>query len=231
MRASDRAYRALLAEIVDGTLAPGTVLGEVEQSTRLGVSRTPIREALSRLTADGLVAPQAGRGLIVTEVSLDNISELYEFRGALEEQAARLAAERGEPEAFIALAEGFQRMTGLSEMGAEGIKVYYDLNTQFDEAIDAAIQNSYLAAALRAVRTHLARVRRIAKDNPTRLREAANETLLILEAIIAGDAPLAAHATHVHLHRSLSNIRASAPPYMTENGMTNPRKGTDNEAP
>lgn len=224
MKASDRAYRALLAEIVDGTLAPGAVLGEVEQSTRLGVSRTPIREAFSRLTADGLVEPQAGRGLIVTEVSLDNISELYELRGALEEQAARLAAQRGDPKKFTALASAFAAMTKLAVMETDDIKAYYDLNSQFDEAIDEAIKNSYLVGALRTVRTHLARARRIASDNPDRLREAARETLLILEAIIARDAALAAHATHVHLHRSLANIRASAPQHMTENGIDESQK-------
>ncbi len=220
MKASDRAYRVLLAEIVEGTLVPGAVLGEVEQSTRLGVSRTPIREALSRLTADGLVEPQAGRGLIVTEISLDNIAELYELREALEEQAARLAAQRGNPKKFVALAEAFDGMATLIDSGPDGIRTYYDLNRQFDEAIDAAIQNPYLVGALRTVRTHLGRVRRIAKDNPQRLREAARETHLVLEAIIAGDSALAAHATHVHLHRSLSNIRASIAPVLTEKGIT-----------
>ena len=218
MKASDRAYRILLDEIVEGTLSPGTVLGEVEQSTRLGVSRTPLREALSRLTADGLVEPQVGRGLIVTEVSLDNIVELYELRGALEEQAARLAAQRGSPKKFVALAAAFEQMTGLIDMGAVGIRSYYDLNRQFDEAIDAAVGNPYLVGALRNVRMHLARARRIAKDNPERLREAARETHLILDAIITGDAALAAHATHVHLHRSLTNIRASVAPHLAPNG-------------
>lgn len=220
MKASDRAYRVLLNEIVEGTLAPGAVLGEVEQSTRLGVSRTPIREALSRLSADGLVEPQAGRGLIVTEVSLDNISELYELREALEEQAARLAAQRGNPKKFIALAAAFDNMATLIDSGSDGIRTYYDLNRQFDEAVDDAIANPYLVGALRNVRTHLGRVRRIAKDNPQRLRDAARETHLILEAIIAGDAALAAHATHVHLHRSLTNIRASVSHLLTENGIS-----------
>ena len=56
MRASDRAYASLLEEIQSGILRPGAVLGEVEQAARLGVSRTPLREALGRLAADGLVA-------------------------------------------------------------------------------------------------------------------------------------------------------------------------------
>ncbi len=222
MKASDRAYRAILAEILEGTLAPGTVLGEVEQSTRLGVSRTPVREALSRLMTDGLVEPLAGRGLIVTEVSLDNIVELYELREALEEQAARLAAQRGESATFVALATAFEDAPRFIDGGQEGLRLFYDLNRQFDEAIDDAIGNPYLVGALRNVRTHLARVRRMARDNPERLREAAKETQLILEAIITGDAALAAHATHVHLHRSLTNIRAAVLGDLTRHGVQEP---------
>jgi DNA-binding GntR family transcriptional regulator len=97
MRASDRAYSALREQILDGRLEPGTVLAEVEQSTRLGVSRTPLREALARLGADGLVSAHSGRGVVVTEVSVDRVAELFEVRGALEEQAARLAARRRAP--------------------------------------------------------------------------------------------------------------------------------------
>lgn len=209
MRASDKAYRTLVSEIVDGDLAPGTVLAEVEQSTRLGVSRTPLREALSRLVADGLVATAPGRGVVVTEVSLDNITELYELREALEEQAARLAAHRHDPAEFIRLATAFADAPRLIESGEVGIRTFYELNRQFDEAIDKAVQNSYLVAALANVRMHLARVRRMAKDNPARLHESAKETLLIIEAIVDGDEALAAHATHVHLHRSLTNVLVS----------------------
>ena len=77
MRASDKAYQTLLDEIVEGALPPGTVLAEVEQASRLGVSRTPLREALGHLRKDGLIEPLAGRGLIVTAVSIDDIVELY----------------------------------------------------------------------------------------------------------------------------------------------------------
>ena len=68
MRASDRAYATLLEEIQSGVLAPGTVLGEVEQSGRLGVSRTPLREALSRLASDGLVVQASPRVTVVSPI-------------------------------------------------------------------------------------------------------------------------------------------------------------------
>jgi DNA-binding GntR family transcriptional regulator len=63
MRASDRAYAALREDIIEWRLRPGTVLAEVEQSERLGVSRTPVREALGRLTAEGLTTAAGGRGV------------------------------------------------------------------------------------------------------------------------------------------------------------------------
>lgn len=209
MKASDKAYTTLFHEIVEGDLAPGTVLAEVEQSNRLGVSRTPLREALSKLVADGLVEPAPGRGVVVTEISLDNITELYEVREALEEQAARLAAQRRDPAVFLKLAEQFSHATEMIAEGDLGIRHYYELNEQFDLAIDKAVGNSFLVSALESSRVHLSRIRRIAKGNPERLRESAVETLLIIEAIIDGDAALAAHATHVHLHKSLTHIRSA----------------------
>jgi DNA-binding GntR family transcriptional regulator len=215
VRASDKAYSKLFHEIVDGDIAPGTVLAEVEQSTRLGVSRTPLREALSRLIADGLVESAPGRGVVVTEISLENIAELYEVREALEEQAARLAAQRRDPKVFIRIAEQFADADRLIESGEEGVRHYYELNEKFDEAVDAAVNNAYLVSALQNSRVHLSRIRRIARGNPARLHDSAQETMLIIEAIIAGDAALAAHATHVHLHKSLTNIRASIKGHLT----------------
>ena len=94
MRASDRAYAALRSEIVGWRIEPGTSLAEVELAERLGVSRTPVREALARLMADGLVAPVGGRGLVVSPFSLAEVELLYELRIALETQASRGAPAR-----------------------------------------------------------------------------------------------------------------------------------------
>jgi DNA-binding GntR family transcriptional regulator len=206
VRASDRAYATLLDEIQDGALPPGTVLGEVEQAARLGVSRTPLREALGRLAADGLVAQQSPRVTVVTPIDADDIREIFEVRRALEESAARLAAERGDAAAFAALEREF---AGADLVGAEGLDAYYGLIARFDRELDGSVANDYLTAALRTVRTHLVRVRRLARDNPDRLAASVAEHRLIASAIAARDADLAAHATHVHLHNALSNILES----------------------
>ena len=206
MRASERAYAQLRADIIDWRLPPGSVLAEVELSERLGVSRTPVREALGRLLADGLVVAQGGRGLVVTTVSVDDIAQLFELRQALEQQLARLAARRRDPRVFAALAAEFRDAPALLADRA----AYYELIERFDAAMDDAAANPHVIAALRTVRTHLARVRRLARDNDARLLAAAREHLLIVEAIAAGDADLAASATHVHLSNSLQGILSAS---------------------
>lgn len=206
-RASDRAYETLRREILQWRLAPGTVLGEVEQAGRLGISRTPLREALSRLAADGLVETQAGRGLVVASVSPEVVRGLFELREALETAASALAAQRGDPAVFAELAEEFADAARLVERGE--LEAYYALVARFDEAIDASLGNPYLESALHGVRTHLQRIRRLSHDDPARLERAANEHRAIAEAIRDRDPELARLATYLHLRASLRHIRAN----------------------
>lgn len=209
MRASDRAYAALREDIVEWRLRPGTVLAEVEQSERLGVSRTPVREALGRLSAEGLTTAAGGRGVVVTDISLESIDELFELRETLEVRAAALAAERGEPAVFAELhAQLLQAPEMLSEKDPARHE-YYALVGRLDEAIDAAVSNSYLAQAMRSLRVHLVRVRRLAADDTARLHAAAAEHAAIAEAIAAGNPRLAEAATTLHLHRSLTHVKAA----------------------
>ncbi len=84
---------------------------------------------------------------------------------------------------------------------------------RLDEAIDAAISNSYLAQAMRSLRVHLVRVRRLAADDAARLTAAAAEHAAIAEAIAAGNPRLAEAATTLHLHRSLSHVKATHTPH------------------
>ncbi|MBY6062147.1 GntR family transcriptional regulator [Microbacterium esteraromaticum] len=206
LRASDRAYAVLLDEIQSGTLPAGAVLAEVEQAARLGVSRTPMREALRRLAAEGLAVQQSPRVTVVADLDADDIRSLFEIRRALEETSARLAAMRGDAVLFRELADEFARVD-LDR--PEGRDAYYALIARFDAALDAAVGNDYLSSALRTVRTHLVRVRRMARDKPERLAASAGEHHLIARALASRDAELAAHATHVHLHNALDSILES----------------------
>ncbi|MFF2371417.1 GntR family transcriptional regulator [Agromyces sp. NPDC058110] len=247
MKAGDRAYAALLDDIQRGELAPGTVLAEAEQAARLGVSRTPLREALGRLAADGLVVQQSPRIQAVATLGARDVRQLFEVRRALEETSARLAAANGDRAVFAAFAEEFaladparpdpaqsdpaqpdpaqsdpaqsdpERAGAQPDTAAEStLDAYYALIARFDAALDVAAANEHLAQALRVVRAHLGRVRRLARENPARLAASASEHRLIASAIAEGNTDLAAHATHVHLHNALANILASLPDAETD---------------
>ncbi len=205
-RASDRAYATLLHEIQTGELAPGTVIAEPEQSARLGISRTPVREALQRLATEGLLVQNSPRITTVAPIDFGDIRSLFELRRALEDTAARAAAQRGDTAEFSQLADAFAAVAAAERIEPDA---YYRLIARFDQAIDEAAANSYLSAALRTVRTHLVRVRRLARDKPARLQASVSEHQLIARAIADGNAELAANAVHVHLHNALSSIEDS----------------------
>ncbi len=210
MRASQRAYATLRSDIIEWRLAPGTVLGEVELSERLGVSRTPIREALAKLSAEGLAEPQSGRGVVVSEISLDHLDELFELRSALECRAAELAAQRGDAAVFRALHAQLANAGELLTSEDPNRTDYYQLVGELDTAVDAAVGNHYLKQALKNLRVHLVRVRRLSKDNPARLQDAAREHAAIALAIANGNAAVASAATTVHLDNSLRHLLGPA---------------------
>ncbi|MGW6173431.1 GntR family transcriptional regulator [Arthrobacter sp. NPDC055138] len=211
VRASERAYWALREDIVEWRLPPGTVLGEVEQAARLGVSRTPLREALGRLNAEGLTAPHAGRGVVVAAISLENVTELFELRTALECQAAALAAARGEPDGFRQLQQEFLAAADAMRGSAPDPQAYYELVGRLDAAVDRAAGNTYLHQAMSNLRVHLVRIRRLARDNPARLLASAAEHANIAGAIAGGDSQVAAAATRIHLHQSLEHFKSTDP--------------------
>ncbi|HMM82518.1 MAG TPA: GntR family transcriptional regulator [Terrimesophilobacter sp.] len=205
MRASDTAYAALRDDILHGEFPPGAAFAEVEQAQRLNLSRTPIREAFARLAAEGLLVALSGRGHVVSELSRQTIVELFELRQVLEMQIASLVASRRDPAVFVALRDEFSAALETLQH-PNGHDAYYELVARLDAAMDDAVQSRFLLAAIRQLRPHLARARRLAKDNPDRLLASAREHLMIVDGIVDGDPELAAHATNIHLKRSLKHI-------------------------
>lgn len=227
--AADRAFDALRAAIVEGELPPGAPLTEVEQATRLGVSRTPVREAFARLIAAGLATERGPRTLIVSHIEPADVTALFDLRRALDEQAARLAARAvametargarraghrahgvGTRDRFVELAARFAAV-GVETLAADAPHRlgYYALVVDFDTALDASLSASpYLADAIARTRVHLERVRRLARDDDERLLTAAAEHRAIAEAIADGDPERAVAATRLHLHHALTSIQS-----------------------
>ncbi len=216
--AADRAFEALRAAIVEGELPPGAPLTEVEQASRLGVSRTPVREAFARLIAAGLATERGPRTLLVSHIEPDDVTALFELRAALDEQAGRIAARRAGADVvasarFVNLAHRFASVTRETLAADDAQRHgYYALVAEFDAALDASLSNSpYLAAAIASTRVHLARVRRLARDDDARLAQSAAEHGAIARAIADGDSERAAAATRLHLHEALTSIHRHLP--------------------
>ncbi len=237
LTSAERAFETLRTQIVEGELAPGAALAEVEQATRLGVSRTPVREAFARLIAAGLATERGPRSLVVSDIDAADVTALFDLRRALDEQAARLAAARVAAEraptdratadraradastaaAFSVLADRFRAVTPATLAADDAQRHgYYALVAEFDDALDTALASSpYLAAAIASTRVHLARVRRLARDDDARLAASAAEHGAIARAIADGDGERAAAATRLHLHEALTSIHRHLPPAAT----------------
>jgi DNA-binding GntR family transcriptional regulator len=143
---SDEVYERLREEIVKGRMRPNERLVEVELAERLGVSRTPIRESLKRLAADGLI--HGGRHhLVVREHAADDVREIYESRAALEGYAARLAAERATNEELAEIARWHE--SDVSTIVRSPREHIVGVNDRFHDAIIAAAHNRRLLDLIR----------------------------------------------------------------------------------
>ena len=107
--AADYAYAALRREIIEGRFAPGRRMREIELAEHLGISRTPTRQALTRLELEGLLDLRPRTGLVVSVLDMDAVEELYEMRAALEGTAAALASKHASPKDLAASASPHRR--------------------------------------------------------------------------------------------------------------------------
>ncbi|QVJ02695.1 GntR family transcriptional regulator [Nocardiopsis eucommiae] len=168
--------------------SPGTHLNETRLAERLGVSRTPLREALHRLTRDGLVRISPGRGAFVTEIALRDVVHHFQMREALETHAVRLCARAEERSVFAELERRFLEWCSRFEDGSDADDAdYYALTERLDAEVSEGAANPYLADALTSVRQHLRRLRRIARRTPARMALSAREHALICAAVSEGD--------------------------------------------
>jgi DNA-binding GntR family transcriptional regulator len=150
--ATEATYRTLRDAILDGDYALGSRLGEVELATSLGVSRTPVREALRRLSADGLVEVLPNRGARVVLWTEEDLNEIYELRALLESYGAARAAERITAADLNELSELCDEMSRVSSPGAsQDLDKLSELNAQFHALILRAADSRRLHAMIGAV--------------------------------------------------------------------------------
>lgn len=191
-------YERLCEEIRSGKLPPGSRLRETEIAERLAVSRTPVREAIRRLEADGLVDHLPRSGAVVRKLDYPELMELYEMRTVLEGTAARLAARAASPvelEELVAINDEMRAAAGRTE-------VVIGLNRQFHKLLLDAARNRFLLRAMATVENTLLILGSSSMAMPDRAREAVDEHREVLDALLARDGAAAEAAMRRHMERA-----------------------------
>ena len=189
--AADRAYVTIRGLIVSLELPPGAVIDERELMRRIGLGRTPVREALRKLAQEQLVEVFPRRGMFVTGVDVRDLARISEVRTALEPEAARLAAERATDEERDELASLSDAIKGGADL--------MGLDERIHRAIYAAAHNDLMEKTLGEYYVLALRIWMIALDRAEDLEEAVEAHRDLITAIVVADGDRAADLMRDHV--------------------------------
>ena len=200
MKAAQKAYNTVRAGIIEGAHAPGSRITEQEIAASAGVSRTPVREALRRLEAEGLLRFVPNQGAFVTAWSDQDAEDIFELRAMLESHGIRLATVKASPDALRELRQLASRQVEEARSRQPGyLERIADLNQRFHEALHMAAGSARLRATL-ATLTNAPLVLQTFRDYENEdLSRSAHHHLEMVEAIEAGDGDWAASVMHSHI--------------------------------
>jgi DNA-binding GntR family transcriptional regulator len=196
-KVTDWVYEELKSAIVDLRLAPGDPLREATLADQLGVSKTPIREALTRLEQEGLVETTSFKGAVVTGYSRQDLLEIYELRELLENAAARTAAE--------SMADVDRDRLDRICRESRKLKKNHDaaglaaLISAFDDVLFEQVRNSRIRALIENLRAHLTRIGHLTAEIPGRIEASVDEHEKIVQAIAARDPEQAEQQMREHI--------------------------------
>jgi DNA-binding GntR family transcriptional regulator len=198
----EHAYRYIRSAIQNGQLKPGERLREVELAESIGLSRTPIREALARLESEGLVIHDATRGILVAELDYSMVTELYYMREVLEGTAARLTAQHAS-EVEISILEDLCRQyeDALDDEAKLAVS-----NRQFHDTLYRCSHNRYLVNMLTVLHDALSLLGSTTLGSPERAAETLKEHEAVVTAIRERNADAAEQALRNHI-RSAQKLR------------------------
>jgi len=199
-----RVFNQIRNDILNGVYEPGESLIETKLSEELGVSRTPIREALRQLELEGLVQSVPNKGVTVKGVSSQDIQDIYTIRMLIEGLAARWAAEKITPEEL----EELQEAVDLEEFYTikEDYKQLLKFDTRFHDIIYRASKSMPLMHTLSTFHHYIQKARKLSMSSPRRAREVLEEHKAILQAIIDRDANRAEMLTTQHVRNASMNL-------------------------
>jgi DNA-binding GntR family transcriptional regulator len=196
-KVTDWVYEELKSAIVDLRLAPGEPLREATLAERLGVSKTPIREALTRLEQEGLVETTSFKGAVVTKYSRQDLIEIYELRELLENAAARAAAQSMAEQDRVHL-DRIARESRRLQSGQDAVALAA-LISEFDAVLFDQVRNHRIQVLIENLRAHLTRIGQLTAEIPGRIDASVDEHEKIVEAIAARDPGLAEQRMREHI--------------------------------
>lgn len=196
---SEKLWRKLADEIITGQLPPGTRLYEEELTTRFSVSRTPVREALKHLAAIGLLEMRPQRGMVVSPLDLQRVTDLFEAMAELEAICARFAADRMTSDERVALRSLHEKSRHLVQNSHS--EDYNEANQAFHTLIYRGSHNSVLEESAVAIRLRLAPYRSGQFHLPERLKNSFREHSKIVSAILNSDTNASEEAMREHVSK------------------------------
>jgi len=203
----DIVFQTLRDEILTGKLRPGRSLSTLSLAKRLGVSRTPVREALNRLISIGLVENASYRGCSVRKLSVEEVVEVYYIRAALAGVCARLATKRiteAQKKKLIVLCEKMEK-----DRPGEDLKAMLHQNFEFHNIIFKAAHSPSIEAMALQYYHQSEQFRVLSLELPGRFEEACREHRGILQAILDGDAERAERCSREHQLNTARRITKS----------------------
>lgn len=213
----DYAYGILKQQVLDGRLAAGQRLVETDLADHMKISRTPVREAIQRLIVDGLVERSGARGVVVVELTAEEIEDLYVTRAALEGLAARLAAQRMSDYEQVVLQEIQDQMDATLESGDPARMAL--INFEFHTEILRLARNTTLLKFMGQIHDALRRYGTTTLSLPDRASRAMAEHRDLLSALMARDGDAAEHIARTHIEGALqARLRLLARHRLTKGG-------------
>jgi DNA-binding GntR family transcriptional regulator len=182
------AYRQVRDAILSGAFSAGHPLGQEEIALQIGTSRVPLREALKRLEAEGLVIHRPRRGYVVTSLDPEEITDIFDIRMLLEERAGYLATLRATPEDVAELKERLYAMDGISTAEPDQILRFVEANRAFHDRLYLGSGRPQLCRLMAVLRTNVERYIRIGTlvaGDQTRVKD---EHFQIFDAFRRGNA-------------------------------------------
>lgn len=185
---ADIAYRQVRDAILGGAFRAGQSLGQEEIASQIGTSRVPLREALQRLEAEGLVVLRPRRGYIVTSLDPDDIQDIFDIRMMLEERAGYLATLRATPEDVAAVEAHLHAMDGLTITNAEEATLFAERNSAFHDRLYSGSGRAQLCRLMVVLRANVERYIRIGAQLAGNLDRVRDDHYQIFNAFRRGDA-------------------------------------------